>query len=84
MPNPYSFSPVKPLEVGRLFVLTLADESTAFYLRETLWQMEDENIVDVGDAVVVTRNHQGNVRLHQSLPLAAAGSALGSITGHTS
>jgi uncharacterized membrane protein len=81
MPNPYSLSPVKPSEIGRLFVLVFADEGTAFSLRETLWQMEDENVIDVGDAVVVTRNGQGKVRLHQSLPLAAAGGAFGSVSG---
>ena len=81
MPNPYSLSPVRPSELGRLFVLAFPDESTAFALRETLWKMEEENIVDVGDMVVVTRDRRGRVRLHQSLQLAALGSTLGSLGG---
>jgi uncharacterized membrane protein len=81
MPNPYSLSPLERRELGRLFVLVFDNMLTAFSLREALWHMEDESIIDVGDAVVVTRNAQGKVRLHQSLPLAAAGSAFGSIGG---
>jgi len=81
MPNPYSLSPLTPQELGRLFVLAFSDEVTAFALRETLWKMEEENVVDVGDMVVVTRDSKGRVRLHQSLPLAAVGSTLGSLSG---
>jgi uncharacterized membrane protein len=81
MSNPYSLTPVKAHDVGRLFVLAFPDEFTAFSLRETLWKMEDDNIIDVGDAVVVTRDTHGRVRLHQSLPLAAAASAFGSVSG---
>jgi|APIni6443716594_1056825.scaffolds.fasta_scaffold172893_2 uncharacterized membrane protein len=81
MPNPYSLSPLKPSELGRLFVLAFPDEATAFALRETLWEMEEKNIVDLGDMVVVTRDSRGRVRLHQSLPLAAVGSTLGSLSG---
>jgi uncharacterized membrane protein len=81
MPNPYSLSPATSHELGRLFVLAFADEVTAFSLRETLWKMEEESIVDLGDMVVVTRDNKGRVRLHQSLPLAAVGSALGSLGG---
>lgn len=81
MPNPYSLSPLQPQALGRIFVLAFPDEGTAFSLRETLWKMEDESVIDVGDAVVVTRNHEGKVRLHQSLPLTAVGSAFGSVSG---
>ena len=81
MPKPYSLTPVNPHEAGRLFVLAFADELSAFSLRETLCQMEEERVIEVGDAVVATRNAQGKVRLHQSLPLVAAGSLLGSFSG---
>lgn len=81
MPNLYSLSPVKPQEPGRLFVLAFADELSAFSLRELLCQMEEESVIEVGDAVVATRNAQGKVRLHQSLPLVAAGTALGGFSG---
>ena len=81
MSNPFSLSPLEQHELGRLFVLVFDDMVTPFSMRETLWAMEDESVIDVGDAVVVTRNAEGKVRLHQSLPLAAVGSAFGSISG---
>ena len=81
MPNPYSLTPVKPSEPGRLVVLGFADELSAFALRELLCQLEEESVIEVGDAVVATRNDKGKVRLHQSLPLVAVGTALGSFSG---
>lgn len=81
MPAPFLLTPEKPPEPGRLFVLAFADELTAFSLRELLCQMEEEGVIEIGDAVVATRNAKGKVRLHQSLPLVAAGSALGSLSG---
>ncbi len=81
MPTPYSLTPAKPQEPGRLFVLAFADELSAFSLRELLCQMEEEGVIEVGDAVVATRNAKGKVHLHQSLPLVAVGSALGSFSG---
>jgi uncharacterized membrane protein len=61
--------------------LVFADELTAFSLRETLWKMEDDSVIDVDDAVVVTRDKLGKIRLHQSLPLVTFGSAVGSVSG---
>ena len=81
MAAPFLLTPVKPPEPGRLFVLAFADELSAFSLRELLCQLEEEGVLEVGDAVVATRNAQGKVRLHQSLPLVAAGTALGSFSG---
>lgn len=81
MPNPYSLTPVNPHDPGRLFVLAFDDELSAFSLREILCELEEESVIEVGDAVVATRNAKGKVRLHQSLPLLAAGSALGSFSG---
>jgi uncharacterized membrane protein len=81
MPSEYSLSPVAPAEPGRLVVLGFADELSAFALRELLCELEEENIIEVGDAVVATRNAQGKVRLHQSMPLVATGAILGSCVG---
>jgi uncharacterized membrane protein len=81
MPAQYSLNPVTPPEPGRLVVLGFTDELSAFALRELLCELEEENVIEVGDAVVATRNAQGKVRLHQSMPLVAAGAALGSFLG---
>lgn len=81
MPNPYSLTPMKPAEPGSLVVLGFADESGAFALRDLLTELEEEGVIEIGDAVVATRNTRGKVRLHQSLPLVAARMAVGSFTG---
>jgi uncharacterized membrane protein len=81
MPNPYSLTPMKPAEPGSLVVLGFADENGAFALRDLLCELEEEGVIEIGDAVVATRNAKGRVRLHQSLPLVAARMAVGSFTG---
>jgi uncharacterized membrane protein len=81
MPNPYSLSPVKPPEPGRLVVIGFSDENSAFSLRDHLNVLEEEGILSIGDAVVATRNGPGKVRLHQSLPLVSAGAVVGSFSG---
>lgn len=81
MPSPYSLTPMKPAEPGSLVVLGFADESGAFALRELLCDLEEQSVIELGDAVVATRNAHGKVRLHQSMPLVAARMAVGSFTG---
>jgi uncharacterized membrane protein len=77
----YSLSPVTPPEKERLVVIAFPDETGAFALRDLLAEMEEDNVLEVGDAVVATRNSKGKVRLHQSLPLVSMGAALGSFGG---
>lgn len=74
-------TPGKPSRPGNLVVLGFPDELTAFALREVLCDLEEEGVIEVGDAVVATRNGRGKVRLHQSLPLLSAGTAVGSFSG---
>jgi uncharacterized membrane protein len=81
MPNPYSLSPVKPSEPGRLVVIAFGDELSGFSMRELLCEMEEDSLLEIGDAVVATRNGRGQVRLHQSLPLVPLGTAIGSFAG---
>lgn len=81
MPSPYSLSRVKPSEPGRLVVIAFDDEHSGFAMRELLCQMEEDSVLEIGDAVVATRNERGKVRLHQSLPLVPLGTAIGSFTG---
>ncbi|TCO85648.1 putative membrane protein [Chthoniobacter flavus] len=81
MPNPYSLSTQKPPESGRFVVLSFPDESSAFALRDLLCDLEDEGVLEVGDAVIATRKANGKVRLHQSLPLVSARTLVGSFSG---
>ena len=73
--------PVKVPEAGRLVVLGFGDESSAFALRDLLGTLEEEGVIEIGDAVIATRNASGKVRLHQSIPLVAFGTAVGSFSG---
>ncbi len=81
MSQPFLPTPMKPREPGSLVVLGFTDEQGAFALRNLLCEMEEESIIELGDAVVATRNLQGKVRLHQSMPLVAARMAVGSLAG---
>lgn len=81
MPSPFLLTPGKPPQPGVLVVLGFEDELSAFALREILGDLEEEGVLEIGDAVVATRNARGKVRLHQSLPLVAAGTAVGCFTG---
>ena len=44
-------------------------------------QMQKQHLLDLADAVIVTRDDQGKVRLQQSLNLTAAGAASGGMWG---
>jgi uncharacterized membrane protein len=62
-------------------VIGFTDESSAFDLRDVLSKLEEEGIIEVGDAVVATRNPKGKVRLHQSIPLISGRAAVGAFSG---
>jgi uncharacterized membrane protein len=85
MPHRYDHrdesSPPAPRERDRLVVIGFNDESLAFGLRDVLCELEEESVIEVGDAVVVTRNANGKVRLHQSIPLISGRAALGAFGG---
>lgn len=64
-----------------LIAVTFPDQATAFDLRTELVRMQSEYVIALDDAVVVTRNEAGDVKLHQALNLTAAGAAGGSLWG---
>jgi len=69
-------------DVSRLIVLGFDRENAAFELRSLLYDLEDDQLIELGDAVVVTRNEKGKVRLHQSSSLTAFSTAAGSVAGY--
>lgn len=81
MPHRYAQEPAKPREPDRLVVLTFAEEHLAFSLRDLLSELEEDGVLEIGDAVVATRNKKGKVRLHQSIPLVGGRAALGALSG---
>lgn len=64
-----------------LIVIGFPDQKTAFDLRTKLVELQKEYLIDMEDAVVVTRDAGDKVKLHQALNLTAAGAASGSFWG---
>ena len=64
-----------------LIAVTFDDESTAFELRAELAKLQKEYLIDMDDVVVVTRDENGKVKLHQAVNLTAAGAVGGSFWG---
>ncbi len=64
-----------------LLVIAFDDAQTGFDLRAKLVSMQKEYLIDMDDAVVVTKNEDGKIKLHQSVNLTAAGAIGGSFWG---
>ncbi|WP_116132801.1 DUF1269 domain-containing protein [Tropicimonas sp. IMCC34043] len=64
-----------------LVVVTFDDEATAFAMRAELVKLQKEYLIEMEDAVVVTRDDSGKVKLHQATNLTAAGAMGGSFWG---
>jgi uncharacterized membrane protein len=64
-----------------LIAVTFNDETTAFELRAELAKLQKEYLIDMDDVVVVTRDDNGKVKLHQAVNLTAAGAVGGSFWG---
>jgi len=64
-----------------LVIVSFKDEATAFEARATLVRLQKEYLIDMEDAVVITRGDDGKVKLHQAVNLAAAGAVGGTFWG---
>lgn len=64
-----------------LIVTAYPDEQRAAEVLRTLQQLQAEYLVDLEDAVYVTRDQGGKVRLHQAVNLTAEGAADGAFWG---
>ena len=64
-----------------LVVIGFNDEHTAFEMRAALAKMQKEYLIDMEDIVVVTRDDNGKVTLHQAANLPAAGAVGGTFWG---
>ena len=50
-----------------LVVIEFDDEQAAFELRAALAKMQKEDLIQMKDVVVVSKNEKGKIRLHQSI-----------------
>lgn len=67
--------------MSALVAIAFKDEKSAFELREKLVGMQKEYLIELEDAVVVTKNANGKVQLHQAVNLTAAGAVGGTFWG---
>jgi uncharacterized membrane protein len=67
--------------MSELIAITYSSELKAEDVRLQLLKMQKEHLVDVDDAVVAIKKHNGKVKLHQMYHLTAAGACSGSFWG---
>jgi uncharacterized membrane protein len=67
--------------MSTLVVVIFDDEHTAFQMRAELARMQKEYLIELEDAVVVTRDHSGRTRLDQAVNLTSAGAWGGGFWG---
>jgi uncharacterized membrane protein len=64
-----------------LIAVAYPDRATAEEVRDELAQLTREHVIEIQDAVVVTREANGKVKLHQTLNPAGTGAAGGALWG---
>lgn len=64
-----------------LITIVFNDEKTAFELREKLFEEQRNYLIELEDAVVVTKDAKSKIKLHQVTSLAAQGAASGGLLG---
>lgn len=67
--------------MSTLVAVVFNDESTAFEMRGALARMQKQYLLEMEDAVVVTRDPDGKTRLHQAVSLTTAGAVSGGFWG---
>ncbi len=67
--------------MSTLTAIAYPDRETAQRVRQELVLASQEHLVDLDDAVVVERQADGTIRLHQAMHTAAAGAAGGALWG---
>ncbi len=67
--------------MSTLVAVVFHDESTAFEMRAALAKMQGQYLLELEDAVVVTRDLRGKIKLHQAVSLTAAGAVTGAFWG---
>ena len=67
--------------MSTLVAIAYPDENTAGQVRTTLAEAMKEHIIELDDAVVVTRDGDGKIKLHQAINTTATGAAGGALWG---
>ena len=64
-----------------LIIISFEDEQTALGVRAELAKMQKEYLIEMDDVVVVTKDDEGKVKLHQAQNLTAMGAVSGGFWG---
>ncbi len=64
-----------------LVVIGFKDENKAIEMRSELLKLQKEYLIEMEDVVVVTKDDEGKVKLHQAVNLTAAGAMSGGFWG---
>src|SRR6188474_4000066 len=67
--------------MSNLIVIGFNNEADAFEMRAALAKLQSQYLIEMEDAVVVTRDAKGKVQLHQAVSLTAAGAVSGGFWG---
>jgi len=67
--------------MSQLIAVTYPDQFAAEEVRVKLWKLQREYLLELEDAVVVTKSAEGKVKLHQALNLTAIGALSGGFWG---
>ena len=67
--------------MSNLIAVAFEDRATAEEVMGTLGRLQTEHAIELEDAVIVTRDDKGKVKLHQSNKLAASGAVGGALWG---
>jgi uncharacterized membrane protein len=67
--------------MSNLVIVVFKDATTAFEMRAELAKMQKEYLIEMEDAVVVTKDAHGKVQLHQAVNLTASGAISGGFWG---
>jgi uncharacterized membrane protein len=67
--------------MSTLVAVVFDDEATAFDMRAALVRMQKEHLIEIEDAVVVTRDKKGKTKLDQAVSLTSAGAVGGGFWG---
>lgn len=67
--------------MSELIVVAYPDEARAEEVRRKLVELQKEHLIDLEDAAIVSKDHDGRVRLNQAVNLTAAGALSGGFWG---
>ncbi len=67
--------------MANLIAVAYDDVATATQVRDKLFELQKQNLIDLADAAIVERTQDGKIKLHQSMSTTGMGAAGGALWG---